>query len=91
MKALASISLLVSLALYLAQIFLYTKGQEILVYGVFGALWFRAMYLDAFSVQVRTTLTGIVVLSGLAAFGLGFVPLVCALALGSTSTWPCSR
>jgi len=74
MKALASISLLVSLALYLAQIFLYTKDQEIFVYGVFGALWFLAMYLDTFSVQVRTTLIGIVVLSGLAAFGLGFVP-----------------
>ncbi|AOL21104.1 membrane protein [Xanthomonas phaseoli pv. phaseoli] len=74
MKALAPIALLLSLALYLAQIFLYTKDQEILVYGVFGALWFLAMYLNAFSAQVRTTLTGIVVLSGLAACGLGFVP-----------------
>lgn len=74
MKALTSISLLVSLALYFAQIFLYTKDQEILVYGVFGALWFLTMYLNAFSAQVRTTTTGIVLLSGLAAFGLGFVP-----------------
>lgn len=74
MKALAPIALLISLALYLAQIFLYTKDQEILVYGVFGALWFLAMYLNAFSAPVRTTATGIVLLSGLAAFGLGFVP-----------------
>lgn len=91
MKALASISLLVSLALYLAQIFLYTKGQEILVYGVFGALWFLAMYLDAFSVQVRTTLTGIVVFPVWPLLAWGSFPIVCALALGSTSTWPCSR
>lgn len=74
MKTLTSISLLVSLALYLAQIFLYTKDQEIFVYGVFGALWFLSMYLNAFGAQVRTTLTGIVILSGLAAFGLGFAP-----------------
>lgn len=74
MRALAITSLLVSLALYLAQIFLYTKDQEILVYGMFGALWFLALSLDAFSAQVRTTTTGIFLLSGLAAFGLGFVP-----------------
>ncbi|MFC6840754.1 hypothetical protein [Xanthomonas theicola] len=66
--------MLASLALYLAQIFLYTKDQEIIVYGVFGALWFLAMYLNAFSVQVRTTTTGIILLSGIAAFGFGFVP-----------------
>lgn len=74
MKALAPLSLLVSLALYLAQIFLYTKDQEILVYGVYGALWFLAMYLNAFNAQVRSRTAGIVLLSGLAAFGLGFVP-----------------
>lgn len=74
MKVLAISSLLASLALYLAQIFLYTKDLEILVYGVFGALWYTALYLNAFSAQVRITLTGIAILSGLAAFGLGFVP-----------------
>ncbi|AMU99297.1 hypothetical protein [Xanthomonas citri] len=74
MKALAPLSLLVSLALYLAQIFIYTKDQEILVYGAFGALWFLAMYSNAFSAQFRTTTMGIALLSGLAAFGLGFAP-----------------
>lgn len=74
MRVLVTISLPVSLALYLAQIFLYTKDQEILVYGVFGALWFLALYLNAFSAKVETTTTGIFLLSGLAALGLGFVP-----------------
>ncbi len=48
--------------------------QEILAYGVFGALWFLAMCLNAFSSQVRTTTTGIALLSSLAAVGLGLVP-----------------
>lgn len=74
MKALASASLLASFALFLAQIFLYTKDQEILVYGVFGALWYMALYFSAFGVRARTSLAGILLLSGLAAFGLGFVP-----------------
>lgn len=74
MTALAPIALLISLALYIAQILVYTKDQEILVYGVFGALWFLVMYFNAFGAQVRTTTLGIVLLSGVAAFGLGFIP-----------------
>ncbi|MCD9027828.1 hypothetical protein LDO26_06370 [Luteimonas sp. BDR2-5] len=74
MRALVAISFLVSLALYLAQIFLYTKDQEIIVYGVFGALWFLALSLNAFGAQIKSTTTGIFLLSGLAAFGLGFIP-----------------
>lgn len=74
MRVLFTASLLVSLMLYIAQIFLYTEDQEILVYGVFGTLWFLALHLNAFSTQARTSAMGIFLLSGLAAFGLGFIP-----------------
>ncbi|GEM_PF-1946541 len=83
MRALATISLPVSLALYLAQIFLFTKDHEILVYGAFGALWYLALYLDAFSAKAESTIAGIFMLSGLAALGLGFVPHRLRLGPGS--------
>lgn len=53
MKTLAITSLLASFALFLAQIFLYTNNQEVLVYGVFGALWYMAMYFNTFRAQAR--------------------------------------
>lgn len=74
MRALVAISLLISLALYLVQVIVYTTDQEALIYSAFGSLWFLAMYLNAFSAHVRTKNTGIFILSGLAALGLGFVP-----------------
>lgn len=71
MKAAGVVALLASIALYLAQIFFYTKDQELLVYGAFGVLWFAALSMNTFG---RTSLIGMAVVSGLAAFGLGFVP-----------------
>lgn len=71
MKIVGLIALLVSLALYLAQIFFYTRDQELLIYGALGVLWFSALLLNAF--RMGATLSAALV-SGFAAIGLGFVP-----------------
>jgi len=72
MKLLTILSLLASAVLYLAQILVYTKDQEILVYGAFGALWYFALYRSSLGVKLAPA--SIIVVSVFAAFGLGFVP-----------------
>ena len=71
MKIVGIVALVASIALYFAQIVFYTKDQELAIYGAFGVLWFAALGGSAFnSLSMATRL----ILSGLAAFGLGFVP-----------------
>ncbi|WP_340648267.1 hypothetical protein [Pseudoxanthomonas winnipegensis] len=71
MKIAGIVALLASVMLYFAQIVFYTKDQELAVYGAFGMLWFAALGGNAFN---SSSMASKLFLSGLAAFGLGFVP-----------------
>lgn len=71
MKTIGMAALIASGVLYFAQIILYTKDQEILVYGALGMFWYSALY---FNPTDKANLVGVALLSGLAAFCLGFVP-----------------
>ena len=71
MKYFPLVFLSLSAAIYIAQVIFYTTHQELVVYGIYGALWYLAL-LSWRSVITRKRF--MLLLSFLAAFGLGFVP-----------------
>lgn len=65
-RLLTWLPLVPSLVLYAYQVFLFTTDQELIIYGIFGLLWF-AMLLDR-------PLSHRLLLATLSAVALGFVP-----------------